>query len=766
MKNRYDVLDPLSPLNGPLFLEASAGCGKTFAIEHLVTRLLLNDPNLSLSEVLIVTFTKAATKDLKKRIHQTLIESAKQLENETCHFPYLNAYRKQCIESSLDPLWRIKALLATIEEASIYTIHGYAHKMLSSFFFEADLSLQEEEPPLYDASVTHQFLKNEAKESTLAYSQWHLLQQKHKKNVPKLIETLCCLSQEETLPQKLEDFSEFTNKVALLLSNTTYEYLIEDVSLSAQSNKGLCRRDKTLHPQWLPFLQTINAVCQGEKEAIPKLLLYPNPFPLLIKEAKKPLHNAEAFSLIKETLSPMVVAMTCQERTMITLASIYKKKHPSTITLSSLLPAMKNTLTNTVFLDSVRSLTKALIIDEFQDTDTLQWEIFRTLFFNHKTLSTFCVVGDPKQSIYGFRNANLATYLKAKTLFGKDNVYTLDTNWRSSSHLVNTLNTLLSEKSAPGWLSFSESNQQLAYEHVLSPFNAKENTSLTLFTTSGVSTKQWPAQSLEHSALFPYIVQEIYKLKESTPLHEIAILVKDRFQADRLQRYLAPFFLPSSIASSQLLMHTPIWSLFMAIARALNQPTLSKVLSVLSFPLLHWDFSALHEDNEAVLHIQTLFTETQRVFEKEGWKPCLSKIFTLPLGHDGSSLYTLLQNYDSSLLEEAHYFLASLSPISSLAILQHTLEQAQLHPTAYESPKKTCTALHSIKIMTSHMSKGLEYDMVFALGLCSRTPPPSSLVKVEGKTHIYQKGASYEDALLESIDKEKMRLFLRCHYPR
>ena len=91
------------------------------------------------------------------------------------------------------------------------------------------------------------------------------------------------------------------------------------------------------------------------------------------------------------------------------------------------------------------------------------------------------------------------------------------------------------------------------------------------------------------------------------------------------------------------------------------------------------------------------------------------KIFTLPLGHDGSSLYTLLQNYDSSLLEEAHYFLASLSPISSLAILQHTLEQAQLHPTAYESPKKTCTALHSIKIMTSHMSKGLE----LRYGFCS-----------------------------------------------
>ena len=68
---RFDVLDPQTPLLGHHFLEASAGTGKTFAIEHITARLI-EEHDFELDEILIVTFTRAATRELKVRIRDTL----------------------------------------------------------------------------------------------------------------------------------------------------------------------------------------------------------------------------------------------------------------------------------------------------------------------------------------------------------------------------------------------------------------------------------------------------------------------------------------------------------------------------------------------------------------------------------------------------------------------------------------------------------------------------------------------------------------------
>ena len=82
------------------------------------------------------------------------------------------------------------------------------------------------------------------------------------------------------------------------------------------------------------------------------------------------------------------------------------------------------------------------LIDEFQDTDPLQYQIFRSLYFDQADCGLF-LIGDPKQAIYAFRGADIFTYMRARRDAARSGAqYTLGTNWRSSSALVRAVNAL------------------------------------------------------------------------------------------------------------------------------------------------------------------------------------------------------------------------------------------------------------------------------------------------------------------------------------
>ena len=97
----FDILDPKTKLLRHLVLEASAGTGKTFAIEHITARLIL-EQGFSLDEILVVTFTRAATRELKKRIRKTLKSNPSSFN---------------------------------LDHAQIYTIHGFCYRMLTEYSF-------------------------------------------------------------------------------------------------------------------------------------------------------------------------------------------------------------------------------------------------------------------------------------------------------------------------------------------------------------------------------------------------------------------------------------------------------------------------------------------------------------------------------------------------------------------------------------------------------------------------------------------------------
>ena len=93
----------------------------------------------------------------------------------------------------------------------------------------------------------------------------------------------------------------------------------------------------------------------------------------------------------------------------------------------------------------LRSRYRAVLIDEFQDTDPVQYAIFKTLFAtgDHRMF----LIGDPKQSIYSFRGADIATYLEAAQ--SAENRFTLTQNWRSTADMVHAVNALFSQCTYP-----------------------------------------------------------------------------------------------------------------------------------------------------------------------------------------------------------------------------------------------------------------------------------------------------------------------------
>ncbi len=96
--------------------------------------------------------------------------------------------------------------------------------------------------------------------------------------------------------------------------------------------------------------------------------------------------------------------------------------------------------------EKIRQQYPVAMIDEFQDTDPLQYSIFSQIYLSDPQ-SALLMIGDPKQAIYGFRGADIFTYIKAKQQVTSQ--YTLDTNWRSGSQMVEAVNQLFSTADSP-----------------------------------------------------------------------------------------------------------------------------------------------------------------------------------------------------------------------------------------------------------------------------------------------------------------------------
>lgn len=695
----FDILSRTAPLQRRLFLEASAGTGKTFTIEHLVIRLLL-ETDYTLDQILVVTFTRAATRELKVRIRANLEKALSLEQNE-----------------------KLKNALLTFENAQIFTIHGFCHRILQEFAFEASISLDLQEwEDKEEKWAVLEFLR-----STTALSPVQL--QRVLGFVRGDIDTLVnkLLRTPETKGFSSLDLLRQANSN---LSNTPPFSVTEAFDLARPHYKGMTSSDFDRQASILDL-------------ALQRKEILPEEWDRLIAEEEIFLEGIESSNLkartkftghaplehLRSALLPALEAARNPRQIFQVLSGAWHEerkklsRHYERVSPDDLLKMVQEKLTEKSFVSEIRKKYQAVIVDEFQDTDPIQWKIFETLFLADLTKAIY-LVGDPKQSIYAFRSADIYTFLEAAKRFEVEEKAALTTNYRCTQGLLDALNRLFCAKP---WMDLPKLNQQLSVPHSNAAKQGEGELCFMIAEGELGMGKRWPSEAVEHQ-FFSYIIHEIHQ-HQLRP-QEIAILVKDRYQALRVKNALEKVQVPCIISRGASLGDSIMIDLLLELVEAC-QGILSSVKKVLLGPFVQLPIEELTD--EAVFQAKAIFAELSLVWLESGvsvflaqflqtkfWKKTMFQTLSLTLYDD------LMQIVEKILyLRDPH----QMSKALELLKIEEVDERISAHP-------------HGVQIMTIHASKGLEFETVFAIGLASRTPAEEK-----------------PEEELKELDAEKMRQF-------
>ncbi|MBI5273817.1 MAG: UvrD-helicase domain-containing protein [Chlamydiales bacterium] len=749
---QFDVLSRHLEVKDHFFLEASAGTGKTFAIEHLVCRLILEGFNLE--DILIVTFTKAATRDLRQRVIKNIYKIIDQIEKKKAIFDYVNALIEQEEEVRFNALISLKKALQAQHSAQIFTIHGFCYRMLKEFAFDANVHFNLMDPDegspksVYIEHIMHT-LRTSLDEDIVAAAQLEIIMRFYKKDLTKLVSGL--------LPM-LDGYKNIgeTTSFITYLKECNLEFLRIKECFSLQKAQKLAffykestSRDKQLKEEFKQQLDYISSLMElGEitKEQMSRLMTFdPDIFSLFSienrkKNLKPPLPILNQMEEMEQCLirwNKLIYEMRDPLRIQLTLgvicrASLERKLLEKDIILTDrLLDQMLISIQQENFCRLLRKKYQAVIIDEFQDTDPKQWQIFSHLFLSDSSLPVCCFVGDPKQSIYAFRNADLQTYFIAKNNFPKEKQFALGVNFRSTATLVDGLNLLFEH--APKWLEYYPVNSFFKKEE-------KEKKPICFFGGSFSKTKKghFPPREIEEEYYFSYMANEIIRLqREGVPFDEQVILVKDRFQARRIEKFLRDVNIPVVSNAKVSLSESPVFTLMERVFLLLMNPQdINLLKQLLSIGIIAIDRDIL-ENNLSDYRLQeavAYFELVKKQFYEEGigvvcktileqsiitgapsLEDSLISFDNLDLYHDMMQLIQLLMESSSS------FYYGLFDVVEFFSKLRRT--GVEEDKTFFRKPSKEGSC---VTIMTTFTSKGLEFSVVFAYGLMTRNHHKSS----------------------------------------
>jgi exodeoxyribonuclease V beta subunit len=341
---RFDLADPLP--RGKLAIEASAGTGKTYTLTDLATRFLA-EGRASASELLIVTFTRAATDELRSRVRDRVVAAVEHMVAGRPAPPGDALLALLDEQGDADHLARLQRAVSEFDAATVTTIHGFAKQVLGALGVSAGA-----DP---DARL-------DADSSAL-------------------IRDTCA-----------------------------------DVLIAAAVEGG--------HVDLLPGLEELYEATELA-DGRPDLALVP---------AQGQPGAAPDHLLLRRLVERSVALVSLRRR------------QSGILSFDDVLTQLRDALCGPggeSAVESLRSRYRVALIDEFQDTDPVQWQIFSMLFDGSQTATSLVLVGDPKQAIYAFRGADVHTYLRAVEEGPSTSRRSLLTNWRSDDRVLTSLDALL-----------------------------------------------------------------------------------------------------------------------------------------------------------------------------------------------------------------------------------------------------------------------------------------------------------------------------------
>lgn len=764
MKQHFEAhTTPL--LNGINLLEASAGTGKTYTIAMLVLRFII-ERNIDIKKLLVVTFTKAATEELKHRIRAKLVEAKRAINgqphgNDDTVDKWLNIIRQKLSDDSIKQ--RLELALLDIDQAGIFTIHSFCQRMLREHALESgqlfDAELTDDLSTIKQACVDDFWRKQiytrnlwEISVLTADYKTPDALYQSIA-NVPSNFlssdTNIQVCPEHQDINQALIELKRYANTSALSLketSNTVYSrfqeakfkdsYCEQFEDYYPQLQAWLCE-DNTTMPETLAFeLLTTQGIINGlhggkfratktqssdqrKTEYLASFAIHTQPFDELARCAKN-------ISLLfrRALLESLRVQLNQQ---------LQKLNVLSFDDLISRLASALNNDKKQLLRHELRQRFACALIDEFQDTDDNQWAIFSKVF-DTKSHALY-LIGDPKQAIYKFRGADIYSYLDAQKK--AEHQFTLSKNWRSHPQLVYAVNALFTRPQAFYLKDLNFSPVQPAKTNQDGAIYYKNQliAPLMLWQMPDNADSYWTAGKAATEIRIAVVNEVLSLLTDDYSLkpqnrklqpQDIAILVRSNAQARDYQNALREAKIPSVINSTESVFSSNealnLYNLLQAVANPSDNSLLKQALALDWFGFTGQQlYQLIHDENR--LHTYTKdFLEYYLLWQKYGLMAMLKTLL---------SQQKIDLNIAKSPIAERQ--LTNLNHLIELLQQVALEEHLGIHKTIDYLSEAITKASHSedqqlrlesddnaVKIITLHRAKGLEYSVVFCPTLWQR----------------------------------------------
>jgi exodeoxyribonuclease V beta subunit len=752
-------------LNGIKLIEASAGTGKTYTIANLYLRYILE--GYTPSEVLVVTFTNAATEELRGRIRARLFQALQLFEKHlddtviTCSDQFLSELIKQWLsfEPVKQSLWfdRLQLSLRCMDEASICTIHSFCqtamqdHALQSNQFFETNLLAD-------DQLLWEQALKDwwRTQSYSLGPSDWWLFESSLGSIAPfiKLQREIRSSHAVKWLPIINKTLAE------LYLEWQALDGVVKQLSLAWQvhhdsisdiliNSKALSRgavlpyhKDNlegflTEIDDWLDSDQPLPIPSNAEYISATKL--YENSKP---KQKGKDASLDHSFFLAMDDFFRQVAQIQSTFRSVSLLKAfeystqnvnqqkIENRSLAYDDQLSLLLDALRKPDSGTLIAD-LRAHFPIAMIDEFQDTDATQYEIFERLYFSQDNLSLI-MIGDPKQAIYSFRGGDIFTYMKARNA-PQVSLWSLKTNWRSQQDLIKVVNCFFSYRQAP--FIYDDAIKFIAAE----PAPQSTAAGLSLDGTLQAPITLWHiplseknkplAKKIINKRLNEATADEILKLVSAGQKGnacfgdhllrsgDIAVLVRTSREGDELRQVLSSKGIKSVTIGKDKIFDSEeahaLYDLLLAVGHYSDRQSLRQAIAS---PLLDHDYQSIAtivDDDDSWQQWISLFRDLHKLWIEKGFiamlQPMLHRLEisqTLAKSENAERRLTNLLHLGEVLQQQSRL---SAGIDSLLAWYQKQMSETD----SDEAELRLESDAALVKIVTIHKSKGLEYPIVF-----------------------------------------------------
>ncbi|MEG0994018.1 MAG: UvrD-helicase domain-containing protein, partial [Bacteroidales bacterium] len=758
MAQKFDVKN--ITLTGANLIEASAGTGKTYSIAILMLRLLLEE-QMPLKRILMVTFTNKAVAELQIRIRLFIRLAYQVITRGSCKDGLITSVVNKAIEKQGEP--KVAELLSTalgeLDQMQVFTIHGFCQNTIRQYAFETDQAFEQEVIAdtadivaeafvQYRREVLNGIKSQEVFDYIHSQLNYGIMPEMAKKVMAgkrfvegekflKSEKVVDANAYEQDIEKLLDEQEAWAGKINELIARDFQAIAATKIDKRSKLYKSIANGVDN-------FTQVYLSECNGES----KYLSNYSDFREL----------AEATERYIEAKNDICAKYIYYYNQFIDYAGekveAYKRR-TGQLTYDDLIGYIRKAAeTNPTFREKMALKYEAVFIDEFQDTDANQYTIFHELYA--KSGKTVFYIGDPKQSIYGWRQADLNVYKKAKMEVG-EKVFSMNSNFRATAELIAATNVLLGDKIAPDLFM----DEHISYQEV----NAG-NKGLGRMMDNGQSVI--PVELLEvddKEANIGFVCGEIRRLlseevyietkeeKRKIRPSDIGVIVRSNAEAINIQQQLLGLGIPAIAKDTDKIFSSDEAAYIGYLLEAILNPTRGKINRVLFRKYFGFTLEAI-ESLDIDLHAD-IFRELKSVLKQSGIyntmeaflaaygirQLCMSDL-------KGQRILTNLMHI-TEVLHEAE----ERNRLSPEALLGWMQSAAKENNDAYE--KRIESEENAVELITIHRCKGLSYNIVFAPSLAMKPHKAGGIVEFkEGNDYLF----SIDINGLDATTKENIRL--------